>query len=114
MMDYLAEVTMSLLARARMKDPNAGYPPDFVAYLKRHLPEIARQGGKIASNGGGVSPAACKHAMEAAIAELGLSLRVAVVEGDDVMPMIEDLRAGGLREAVSGETLPPRLLTANA
>jgi hypothetical protein len=114
MMDYLAEVTMSLLARARMKDPNAGYPPDFVAYLKRHLPEIARQGVKIASNGGGVNPAACKRAMEAAIAELGLSLRVAVVEGDDVMPMIEDLRAGGLREAVSGETLPPRLLTANA
>jgi hypothetical protein len=114
MMDYLAEVTMSLLARARMKDSNAGYPPDFVAYLKRHLPEIARQGVKIASNGGGVNPAACKCAMEAAIAELGLSLRVAVVEGDDVMPMIEDLRAGGLREAVSGETLPPRLLTANA
>jgi hypothetical protein len=114
MMDYLAEVTMSLLARARMKDPNAGYPPDFVAYIKRHLPEIARQGIRIASNGGGVNPAACKRAMEAAIAELGLSLRVAVVEGDDVMPLTDELRAGGLREAVSGEALPARLLTANA
>jgi hypothetical protein len=114
MMDYLAEVTMSLLARARMKDPNAGYPPDFVAYIKRHLPEIARQGIRIASNGGGVNPAACKRAMEAAIAELGLSLRVAVVEGDDVMPLTDELRAGGLREAVSGEALPKRLLTANA
>jgi hypothetical protein len=114
MMDYLAEVTMSLLARARMKDPNAGYPPDFVAYLKRYLPEIARQGIKVASNGGGVNPAGCKRAMEAAIAELGLSLRVAVIEGDDVMPLTDELRAGGLREAVSGETLPARLLTANA
>jgi hypothetical protein len=114
MMDYLAEVTMSLLARARMKDPEAGYPPDFVVYLKRHLKEIARQGIRIASNGGGVNPAACKRAMEAAIAEQGLSLRVAVVEGDDVMPLTDELRAGGLREAVSGEALPARLLTANA
>jgi hypothetical protein len=114
MMDYLAEVTMSLLARARMKDPEAGYPPDFVAYLKRHLPHIARQGIRIASNGGGVNPAACKRAMEAAIAELGLSLRVAVIEGDDVMPLTDELRKAGLREAVSNEPLPARLLTANA
>src|SRR5471032_2263523 len=42
-MDYMAEVTMSLLARARMKDPQAGYPPDFVAYMKHYLPEIARR-----------------------------------------------------------------------
>jgi hypothetical protein len=114
MMDYLAEVTMSLLARARMKDPNAGYPPDFVAYLKQSLPDIARKGVKVATNAGGVNPAACKRAVEAAIAELGLSLRVAVVEGDDVMPMIDALREAGVREAVSGEALPARLLTANA
>jgi hypothetical protein len=114
MMDYLAEVTMSLLARARMKDPEAGYPPDFVGYLKRYLPEIARQGIKVASNGGGVNPAACKRALEAAIRELGLSLTVAMVEGDDVMKLTDGLRAEGLREHVSGEPLPKRLLTANA
>jgi hypothetical protein len=114
MMDYLAEVTMSLLARARLKDPDAGYPPDFVAYLKRVLPDIARRGVKIATNAGGVNPAGCKRAVEAAISELGLSLRVAMVEGDDVMPLIDTLRAEGLREAVSGETLPTKLLTANA
>jgi hypothetical protein len=114
MMDYLAEVTMSLLARARMKDPQAGFPPDFIAYMKPALPEIARQGVKVASNAGGVNPAACKRALEAAIAELGLSLRVAMVEGDDVIPLTDALRAGGLREAVSGAPLPARLLTANA
>ena len=114
MMDYLAEVTMSLLARARMKDPEAGYPPDVIDYLKPSLPEIARRGIKVATNGGGVNPAACKRALEAALAELGLSLRVAMVEGDDVMPLTNALRVGGLKEAVSGEPLPARLLTANA
>ena len=114
MMDYLAEVTMSLLARARLKDPEAGYPPDFVAYLKQALPDIARQGVKVATNAGGMNPAGCKRAVEAAVAELGLSLRVAMVEGDDVMPLIDGLRAAGLREAVSGAPLPARLLTANA
>jgi hypothetical protein len=114
MMDYLAEVSMSLLARVKMKDPQGGYPPDFVAYLKDALPEIAKKGVKVATNAGGVNPSACKRAVEAAITELGLSLRVAVVEGDDVIPFTDELRAGGLKEAVSGEPLPARLLTANA
>jgi len=114
MMDYLAEVTMSLLARARLKDPNAGYPPDFIAYLKPVLTDIARQGVKVATNAGGVNPVGCKRALESVIAELDLTLSVAMVEGDDVMPLTDGLRAGNLREAVSGEPLPARLLTANA
>jgi Acyclic terpene utilisation family protein AtuA len=113
MMDYLAEVTMSLLARAKLKDPAAGYPPDFISYLKRPLPQIARRGIKIISNAGGVNPKACKRALEALCAELGLSLRIAVVEGDDLMPRLDELR-DHVREAVSGEPLPARLLTANA
>jgi hypothetical protein len=97
-----------------MKDPTAGYAPDAVAYLEPVLPAIAQKKVRIVSNGGGVNPAGCKHALETVIAERGLGLRVAVVEGDDVMPLIEKLRARGLREAVSGQPLPPRLLTANA
>ncbi len=114
MMDYLAEVTMSLLARARMKAPDGGFPPDFVAYLKDSLPEIARRGIKVVSNAGGVNPQGCKAALQAVCAELSLSLRIAVVTGDDVLPYIDKLRKQGVREAVSGEALPPRLLTANA
>jgi len=114
MMDYLAEVTMSLLARARMKDSQAGYPPDFLAYLKMVLPEIARRGVKVSTNAGGVNPSGCKRALESVIADLGLPLTVAMVEGDDVMPLVDELRASDLREAVSGERLPARLLTANA
>jgi hypothetical protein len=114
MMDYLAEVSMSLLARARMKTPEGGYPPDFVAYLKDYLPEIARRGIKIVSNAGGVNPQGCKAALQAICTSLNLDLRIAAVDGDDVMPFIDDLRARDVGEAVSGIPLPPRLLTANA
>lgn len=113
MMDYLAEVTMSLLARARLKDANAGFPPDAVGYLKGALPEIARQGIKVVSNGGGVNPLGAMRALQAACDAAGVKLKVAAVEGDDLMPAIDDLRAS-TREATTGEPLPPRLLTANA
>ncbi len=114
MMDYLAEVTMSLLARARMKDTEAGYPPDFVAYLKPHLKQIAQRGVKVVSNAGGMNPQACQRALQAACAEAGLALRVAVVTGDDLTPQLDALRAADLREAVSGAPLPAALLSANA
>ena len=64
MMDYLAEVSMSLLARARMKAPEGGFPPDFIAYLKDHLPDIAERRIRIVSNGGGVNPRGCAAAMQ--------------------------------------------------
>jgi hypothetical protein len=114
MMDYLAEVSMSLLARARLKAPDAGYPPDFVEYLKPHLAEIAKRGIKVVSNAGGVNPEGCKAALLAACAEHGVKLTIAIVAGDDLMPGIPQLRAKGIREAVSGAPLPQRLLTANA
>lgn len=114
MMDYLAEVTMSLLARARMKDPEGGFPPDFISFLKPHLRTLADRRIKVVTNAGGVNPAACKRAMEAACAELGIQLKIAVVTGDDLMPHLEGLRAEGIREWSSGEPLPATLLTANA
>lgn len=114
MMDYLAEVTMSLLAKARLKDPNAGYPPDFVTYLKPHLRTIAARGIKVLSNAGGVNPIACKQAIEAFCQEHGIALKVAVVTGDDLLPQLDALRAAGVREAVSKAPLPDSMLTANA
>jgi hypothetical protein len=114
MMDYLAEVSMSLLARARMKAPESGFPPDFVAYLKDHLAEIKRRGIRVVSNAGGVNPRGCQAALEALCRELSLDLKIAAVTGDDLLPLVEALRAEGTREAVSGAPLPARLLTANA
>jgi hypothetical protein len=113
-MDYLSEVSMSLLARARMKSADGGYPADFIDDLKDSLPELARRGIKVVTNAGGVDPRRCKSALESACRESSVSCCVAAVVGDDLMPLIEDLRRLGVREAVSGEELPHRLLTANA
>ena len=113
--DYLAEITMSIMARARAKDPNTGYAIDFVTVVMKHaLPEIARQGVKVISNAGGVNPVACGAALEALIDELGLDLKVATVTGDDILEEMEALRAAGAREMFSDEEMPESFMSANA
>ncbi|MGM0585551.1 MAG: acyclic terpene utilization AtuA family protein [Pseudomonadota bacterium] len=102
--DYLAEITMSIMARARAKDPEAGYARDFVTTaLAPHLDEIARQGVKIVSNAGGVNPRACAEALRERIKNKGLSLKVAVVLGDDLTDRAGELEA---REMFSGAPFP--------
>jgi hypothetical protein len=113
--DYLAELTMSILAAARAKDANLGYATDFVTVtMKAILKDVVAQGVKVISNAGGVNPKACAQAIAALAAEQGLNVTIAVVQGDDVMPLVPQLREEGVTELQSGAELPARLLTANA
>lgn len=115
--DYLAELTMSILASARLKNPELGYATDFVTVaMKAVLRDVVRQGIRVVSNAGGVNPQACAAALAALAAEQGVALYIAIVTGDDVMPFLPELRALAppLREMQSGSALPEKILTANA
>ncbi len=107
--DYLAEITMAILARARAKDPAQGYATDFVtAAMKPNLGEIARQGVRIISNAGGVNSDGCAEALRAEIAAQGLSLKVAVVTGDDLMDRLDQIAARAPQDMFTGAPFPDK------
>ncbi|OPB00089.1 terpene utilization protein AtuA [Pseudomonas fluorescens] len=110
--DYLAEVTMSILAGARMKDPHAGYATDFVDVLTPLLADIQRQGIRVISNAGGINPQACAAALQAACDKAGVTLKIAVLLGDDLQPQLKHLH--GIADMFNGAPLPPLCVSANA
>jgi hypothetical protein len=112
--DYLAELTMLILYRSRAKDPSRGYATTFLRQLEPVLGTLADWGTKVVVNAGGLAPAACADAVRALAAALGLSVPVAHVEGDDLLPRVDALRPG-LAHLDTGEPLGERSpLTANA
>ena len=112
--DYLAELTMLLLFRKRMKDPGSGYASSFLRQLEPLLGTITDRGTKVVVNAGGLDPAACAAAVRELAAGLGLDLPVAHVEGDDLLPRIDALRPA-LDHLDTGQPLGDRgVLTANA
>ena len=115
--DYLAEITMSIMARARAEKLEMGYATDFVSLaLKPNLAEIARQKVKIIANAGGVNPQSCAAAVRALIAERGLALKVAAATGDDLLAQREELARTAPAEMFSGEAFPEanKILSINA
>ncbi len=96
-LDYLAEVTMSILQKQRSRDPATGYATDFVRMLDRLLPEIHAKKVRVIANAGGVNPRACKDAVLRSLEKHGLrgKVRVAVVEGDDILGQLDELLAAG-------------------
>jgi hypothetical protein len=113
--DYLAELTLALLATARSRDPTLGYATDFVQVtMKAILADVVGGGIRVISNAGGVNPQACAEALRALAAEQGVTLKIAVVTGDDVTAALPPMRAQGVGDLEGGAPLPDRLLSANA
>jgi hypothetical protein len=118
-LDYLAEVTMSIMQKLRQRDPNAGYATDFVEMLRRILPRCKQKGIKVVANAGGVNPRGCLEAIRKVVGELKLNgVKVAIVEGDDILARVPELMAQGeeFRNLDSGEpvsTVLKKLTSAN-
>jgi hypothetical protein len=121
MLDYLAEITMSILQKQKRKDPAAGYARDFIPLIVELAPELVAKGVRVVSNAGGVNPGACRAALVEGLreAETGRPLRIATVTGDDLLERLDTLLAAGheLRNMETGEPLAEirdRVESANA
>ena len=121
MLDYLAEVTMSILQKQKERDPSMGYARDFVGAMDSVLPAVVERGVKVIANAGGVNPPACAAAVRALAAQRGAAgaLRVGVVTGDDLLPRLDQLIDEGhpLLNMDTGaplSTVRDRVLSANA
>jgi hypothetical protein len=121
MLDYLAEVTMSIVQKQKERDPNMGYARDFIGAMESVFPAVAERGVKVIANAGGVNPVACAHAVLAAADKAGVrdKIRIGVVTGDDLLPRLDALIAEGheLKHMETGEplsTVRDRVLSANA
>ena len=113
--DYLAELTMSILAAARAKNRDLGYATDFVDVVARQILATCHERGiRLIANAGGVNPGACARALERLAGELGVRVKVAVVDGDDVLDSLPAQRERGVTDFYSGVPMPERLLSANA
>jgi len=121
MLDYLAEVTMSILQKQKERDPKMGYARDFVGAIESVLPAVAKRGVRVIANAGGVNPPACADAIRGVAQKNGVSdaIKIGVVTGDDLLPRIDELIAAGhpLANMETGEalsTVRDRVLSANA
>src|SRR6478672_3385379 len=93
--DWLAELTMLILAKDQLKNPNGGYAKTFVRQMQDVLADCVARGIKIVSNAGGLNPAGCAAAVQAIADAAGLSLTIAHVEGDNIVGRLDELRAAG-------------------
>ncbi|RRY42088.1 DUF1446 domain-containing protein [Pseudomonas aeruginosa] len=112
--DYLAEITMSIMAGARLKQPDAGYATDFVEVLAPLLGEIAEKKIRVISNAGGINPQACAATLAAACEKAGVQLKIAVLHGDNLQARQAELAKSGIREMFSDAPFPPMCVSLNA
>lgn len=114
-LDYLAEVTMSIMAKAHARDPEAGYAHDFIdRVMKPWVRDIADKRIKVIANAGGVNLEACRRALEAVAEEAGVSLKIGTVEGDNLLERADELRNSDLRNMETGAAMPDKVMSINA
>jgi hypothetical protein len=118
-LEYLAELTMSILALQKQRDPEAGYAGDFLDVLQRLTPVLQQQPNlKIITNAGGMNPSACARRTQEVLQKAGLTRRIAIVSGDDLLPRLDALLPQHpFTNLDTGEllaTIRPRVVSANA
>jgi hypothetical protein len=106
-LDYLAEVTMSILEKQRSRDPKAGYARDFVDMIARVLPDLMQRRVRVIANAGGVNPGACREAVLEIASRQRIEVKVATVAGDDILSRLDELLGRGieLKNMDTGESL---------
>lgn len=118
-LDYLAEVTLSIMMRQRLKDPATGYARDFIDFMRRGLAELVAGNIRVVTNAGGLNPEACRREVFRVAGALGVhNLAIGTIEGDDLVPRLDDLLAAGveLRHMETGAPLASirdKVLSAN-
>ena len=112
--DFLSEVTMSLLAGAKLKNKELGHATDFVRIVAPYLKEVEEKGIKLISNAGGINLISCQQAIQKACRDQGAHLKIALVQGDDLIQRKDFLEKGGFKEVETEVPLPKNLISANA
>ena len=112
--ESLAEITMAVLTKAKLKDPHQGYARDVISIIGEHLAEFASQGIKVITNAGGVNPEDAAAALRAMAAARGVEIRIGTVAGDDLRDQVDRLRADGIADMSTDDALPHNPLSINA
>jgi len=112
--EALAEITMAVLTKARMKDPDQGYARDIIRTIGENLAGYKARDVKVITNGGGINPEAAAKMLRVAAAQAGVAISIATVTGDDVLPILETLRALDLGEMSRGTPVPEHPISMNA
>ena len=112
--DYLAEVTMSILAGAKMKNPDLGYATDFIKHIGPLLTDIKKQGIKVISNAGGINLKSCRNAVLEEAKRAGIELNIAIVEGDNLINQENALRELPVKELETDKAMPKGIVSINA
>jgi len=95
-LDYLAEVTLSIMQRQKLKDSNKGYATDFIDLIKRIINDIVDKNIKIITNAGGVNPEVCRDNLLKIAENLNLNIKIAIIKGDDILNDIDSLLNKGV------------------